>query len=161
MGTTSARLVASLALAAALLAAPVPASATHPDRLQPFQAEHTGVCGVVSATEGTLHWYATHSPEPSAVGVEGYVKLSDPGICAFLVAPTAVAVFTAYSGERVVDRELVSTTSSGKVSLTLTPDSPWYPSPQIDRVEVTACIGAARWDDGVTPSECGKPVSYP
>ncbi|GAA3733777.1 hypothetical protein [Salinactinospora qingdaonensis] len=154
-----------LAAAAAILAVPTPAMAAHPDIQQPFRAGHADSC-LRSVTEGTLTWRATHPPEQPVVEVDGTLALTNPGACQFFVAPTAVASFTAYRQERVIDTESRATTGADSFSFTLTPDawSDW--SASIDRVVVQVCHGSvvsAPSDFGPasnSAANCGEPVTY-
>ncbi|WP_165987310.1 hypothetical protein [Streptomyces sp. YIM 98790] len=164
--TRALRAAAVAAVAAALtMALPTAAQARHADVTRQFAAEHKDDC-LNSATGGRLIFKATHPPQPPAVEVTGRVALIDPGLCFFLVPPTAEATFTAYSGRTVVDSETVVTTRGDAFSFVLTPDwSTGLPSP-IDRVVLRLCHGSALSDPppvespGPRPANCAAPVTY-
>lgn len=153
-------------LLAGLLATPGAATASHPQRLQPFFVTaddcHLGY------TEGTLSWRAVHPPEPVRLDVRGAVYdryRYEGGGCSFFCAPevcddglATTAYFTAYVGDVAVDRERRTVDNGAlRFSFSLGDEPPQTIAP-IDRVVIQVCRFPA--DGSGAAGFCGKPQAF-
>lgn len=157
------RIAACLAVSAVVVG--TPAAAAQPTAEVPFGAKHSDEC-LSSVTEGALNWPDLYPPLEPTVNVTGSVDLHNPDDCAFILPPTAVAEFIAYSGDAVIDTHSVETLDSEKFVFVLrgTIDDAYVH--RIDRVEVRVCHGSAVVEPGTTPADdpapgnCGEPETF-
>jgi hypothetical protein len=136
---------------AVMAAVAVPATAAFAERAEAeggFAADTDDAC-LMGSTEGTLAW------GQSAVDVAGTVTDGSP-FCEFIRDDEmyAVASFTAYAGERVVDEAAVDADNATEpVGLSLT-------GPAIDRVDVQVCRYPLGTDPTTAPGTCGEPQTH-
>ncbi len=148
----SATAVAAAALAT--FAVPATAYAEPPSTQTKFAADTDDDC-LMGATKGVLTWKPSLTGLHITVDVLGTVTDGSP-VCDFPQddGRYAVASFTAYAGDRLVEEATAQADNGAEpVSLSIT-------APVIDRVVVQVCRYPLGTDPATAPGTCGQPLTY-